>query len=43
MKIYAITAMNEKQIDNEYEKFGIEKVLTKPVSTESLTDLFGLS
>ena len=39
-KIYAVTAMNDKQIINVYAKYGIEKVLTKPVQVEDLKPIF---
>lgn len=35
-KIYAVTAMNDEQINDIYQKYGIEEVLSKPVRTDIL-------
>lgn len=34
--IYAVTAMNDEQINEIYDKYGIEEVMAKPVNTEIL-------
>ena len=41
VKIYAVTAMNDGQIRDVYKKYGIEKVLTKPVKTSDLQGIIG--
>ncbi len=33
---YAVTAMNDTQIKNRHQKYGIKEVLVKPVSSEDL-------
>ena len=38
--IYAVTAMNDLQIKNRHQKYGITEVLSKPVRTEILAPIF---
>lgn len=38
-KIFAVTAMNENFIKDIYHLYGIEDVLTKPVSLETITPI----
>ena len=39
MKIYAVTAMNEDQIQDDIWSYGIEEVLTKPVQMSKIKNI----
>jgi hypothetical protein len=36
IQFYAVTAMNDFQIKNRHQKYGIKEVLAKPVRSEDL-------